>query len=341
MERDFKVGEEPAAESGRPGPSNSVVHPLLRLQATAGNQAVMRLIESEGQAAEAQPADDIALTDMTELLEGGMSRLDGGTFFSADDEGPTSQIPAVSSPAKDDAAYEKTMGIDTAIAANKMKPVAGVDGKTFTAVGCAGKADGKVAFTFDRAFVGDYDYAAAGKPVRGAHVSISAKVTNCGVHNDVKLVQIWRAIKKDGDKMVTTEPDSAMRKKRSGWDDAAAPSRGWMVDETDEGRSPFFVTGDLYGKHGTATQDANLRDSPGSWTDKRNIGKEFRTCAVSYAGGKGTVLACVDWGYYTDAAGTVTMYPATPVARVGAVPEMAGAVSRWEALPGHTKVNLK
>ncbi|MEV6489112.1 hypothetical protein AB0M20_10860 [Actinoplanes sp. NPDC051633] len=30
-----------------------------------------------------------------------------------------------------------------------------------------------------------------------------------------------------------------------------------------------------------------------------------------------------------------------PTSRVGAVPEMTGAVSRWEALPDHTKVNLK
>lgn len=253
----------------------------------------------------------------------------------------SSTVPSLATPDKTDADYEQAYGIDTAITAKRMVAVAAVDGKTFTAVGCAGKPAGKVAFTFDRAFVGDYNYAPAGKPVRGAHVSISVKVTGCGPHTDVRLVQIMRNFKKDAGKVVSTKPDGETKKKRSGSDDPKAASPGWRVDETETGRSPFYVTGDLYGQHGTATKDANLRDSPGDWLTDRNVGKEFRTCAVSYAGGKGTVLACVDWGYYIDASGSVSMYPATPTATVGAVPQLTDAVARWEALPGHTKVNLK
>jgi hypothetical protein len=283
----------------------------------------------------------VPLTDAAELMEGGVARAEGGTLFSGPDADVASSVPSPATPDKTDAEYEAAMGIDTAITAGRMVAVAAVNGKTFTAVGCAGKPAGKVAFTFDRAFVGDYDYAPAGKPVRGAHVSISVKVTGCGAHTDVRLVQILRNFKKDGGNVVTVQPDAEMRKKRSGTDDPNAPSRGWRVDETETGRSPFYVTSDLYGQHGTATKDAKLRDSPGDWLTDRNLGKEFRTCAVSYAGGKGTVLACVDWGYYIDASGAVSMYPATPTATVGAVPQFTDAVARWENLPGHTKVNLK
>jgi hypothetical protein len=274
-------------------------------------------------------------------MEGGFDRVEGNTLFSGPGANLTSTLPSLATPEKTDADYEKAMGIDAAITAKRMVPVAGVDGKTFTAVGCAGKKDGKVAFTFDRAFVGDYDYPAAGKPVRGAHVSISVKLDGCGEHKDVKLVQILRGIKKDAGKVVTVQPDAEMRKKRSGADDPKAPSRGWRVDETETGRSPIYVTSDIYGEHGSSTKAAKLRDSPGDWLTDRNIGREFRTCAVSYAGGKGTVLACVDWGYYIDDAGSASFYPASPTASVGAVPEFTDAVARWEKLPGHTKVNLK
>ena len=283
----------------------------------------------------------VPLTDAADLMEGGLDRIEGDTMFSGPDADMASAVPSPASPDKTDAEYEKAMGIDKAIASKRMVQVAGVHGKTFTALGCAGKKSGKVAFTFDRAFVGDYDYAPAGKPVRGAHVSLSVKLSDCGEHKDVKLVQILRNFKKDSGKVVTVQPKAEMRKKRSGADDPKAPSRGWRVDETETGRSPFYVTSDFYGNHGSSTKDAKLRDSPGDWMSSRNVGKEFRTCAVSYAGGKGTVLACVDWGYYIDDAGSASFYPATPAARPGAVAELTDAVARWDKLPGHTKVNLK
>ena len=361
--RSERTGPSPEPErtsAGGLGGSAGRARAVLQLQRQGGNQMVGRLlgaepgesasvgsvsaaVEAPAQPAQAEQDTDNAppLTDASELLEGGLDRVEGNTLFSGPEGDLTSKVPSPATPAKTDADYETAMGIDTAIAAKRMVPVAGVDGKTFTAVGCAGKKAGKVAFTFDRAFVGDYDYAPAGRPVRGVHVSISVKLDGCGEHKDVKLVQILRNIKKDAGKVVTAQPDTEMRKKRSGIDDPKAPSRGWWVDETDTGRSPFYVTSDFYGEHGSSSKAARLRDSPGNWLSGRNIGREFRTCAVSYAGGKGTVLACVDWGYYIDAAGSASFYPASPTASVGAVPEFTHAVERWEKLPGHTKVNLK
>lgn len=273
-------------------------------------------------------------------LDGG-ARVEGDTFFSGPDAGLSAEVPAVASPEKtSDAAYEEAAGIKDAIDKKTMKPVAGIHGQSFTATGCAGKKDGKVTFTFDRAFVGDYDYAPAGKPVRGVHVSISAALSGCGEHKDVKLVQILRNFKKQDGKVVTADPAYAKRRERSGWNDDKAKSKGWRVDGLDSDTTPFYVSSDFYGNHGSDKDPAKLRDSPGDWTTDKNVGKEFRTCAVSYAGGKGTVLACVDWGYYIDDAGAATFYPTTPTAYTGAVQELTDAAERWDNIAGNTKANL-
>ena len=141
-------------------------------------------------------------------------------------------------------------------------------------------------------------------------------------------------------KVVTADPSTAKRRERSGWNDAKAKSKGWRVDGTDTDTSPFYVSDDLYGDHGSDKAPAKLRDSPGDWSTDKNVGKEFRTFAVSYAGGKGTVLACVDWGYYIDDKGVASFYPAAPTAYVGAVQELVDAADRWDNMAGNTKANL-
>jgi hypothetical protein len=62
---------------------------------------------------------------------------------------------------------------------------------------------------------------------------------------------------------------------------------------------------------------------------------------VSYAGGKGTVLACVDWGYYIDDARKASFYPAKPTAYAGTITEMTDAAARWDGIAGNTKANLQ
>ncbi|HEX7836473.1 MAG TPA: hypothetical protein VF469_03370 [Kofleriaceae bacterium] len=289
----------------------------------------------------AQPAAAPASTSSgAELLEGA-AKIEGGTLFSGPDAGISADVPSLADPAKaSDEDYEKTMGIKAAIDKKTMLPVDGINGQSFTATGCAGKKDGKVTFTFDRAFIGDYDYPAAGKAVRGVHVSISAALSGCGEHKEVKMVQVYRYFTKKDGKTATAEPTTAKRKERAGWNDDKAKSKGWQVDGLDTDTTPFYVSSDIYGNDGTDKAAARLRDSPGSWATDKNIGKEFRTCAVSYAGGKGTVLACIDWGYYIDDKGAASFYPAKPTAYAGSVQELTDAAERWDGLAGNTKANL-
>jgi hypothetical protein len=272
-------------------------------------------------------------------------KIEGGTLFSADDGSLAATVPPEHTPSPDinDAQYETTMGVKAAIDAKKMVPVEGVNGQTFTATGCAGKQDGKVAFTFDRAFVGEYEYGSAGT-VRGAHVVISVALSGCGEHKEVKLVQVLRNITKQDGKMVAADPKNDVRRKRSGWDDDKAKSRGWRVDHLVDQNTPFYTDDrsgtDLFGNHGSSAKPAKLRDTPGDWVAERNVGKEFRTCAVSYADGKGTVLACVEWGYYSDDAGKATFYPAKPVPHAGSLTEVNDAAERWDGIEGNIKANL-
>jgi hypothetical protein len=243
-----------------------------------------------------------------------------------------------------DLEYENVLGISAAIRDARMLPVEGVHEQTFTASVYTRHHElasgGRVHFTFERAFVGDYDYPPAGRAVRGAHVSLAVKVVGCGEHEDVRLVQVLRNIALHDGEIVTAEPNSARRQQRSGWGDPCAPSRGWRVDELDHGHSPFYVTSSFYGHHGSSRRPAKLRDSPGDWITDRNMGKEFRTCAVSYTRGRVMMLACIDWGYTIDEHGQVSFFPYVPTAMAGAPEPFVDAITRWDAMAGNTPVGL-
>lgn len=358
-----RSGEPTTAARGATSPSTptpgrstlvqALSQPQRALAADVGGSTQVQMLPQPEGAAPAPAADEAisesaalqATTDAAQgdaLLQGGVARIEGDTLFCPPDGALSATTPSEAStaPKKTDADYESALGVKAAIDAKKMVPVQGVHGKTFTAVGCGGKKDGKVSFTFDRAFIGDYAYPAAGRDVRGAHVSIAVALDGCGDHSEIKLVQVLRQITKKDGKMVDREPDSAKRKERAGWSDPKAPSRGWQVDEVETGKSPFYVSDPLYGNDGSSTKAAKLRDTPGEWTTDKNVGAEFRTCAVSYAGGKGTVLACVDWGYYLDDTGKVSFYPAIPTAYPSAVPQVLDATKRWDAIAGTTKANV-
>jgi hypothetical protein len=200
-----------------------------------------------------------------------------------------------------------------------------------------------VSFKFVRALQGEYPYgAASGKMVRGVHVIISMNYTSkeCGDCAEVKPVQILRNVKMSGGKLVTARPDTATRGARSGWSKPGAPSRGWRIDALDSEHSPFYSSGEFYGQNGDSTKPAVLRDSPGNWATERDVGKDFRTCAVCYnPGKKGVTLGCIDWGYYTNGAGVISFRPAAPKAKCGAA-ELGAAAKRWDKLSGNTPVNL-
>ena len=281
------------------------------------------------------------LTGDLELIQGGMATIEGGVLFSGPDPKLAAETPAQAPPdKKSDKDFEDAYGITKAITDKTMLPVDGVDGKAFVAKGIAGHADGTVTFTFDRAYIGTYLYGDGGKKVKGVNVAISVALANCGEHKEVKLIQVLRNFTKKDGKVVTADPKYDVRRQRSGWNDDKAKSKGWRVDGNDEDTTPFYVSGEIYGNDGSDKEAAKLRDIPADWDTDKNVGKEFRTCAVSYAGGKGTVLACVDWGYYIDDAGKASFYPAKPTAYAGAVTELTDAAARCDGIAGNTNANL-
>jgi hypothetical protein len=239
-----------------------------------------------------------------------------------------------------DADFEKAYGVDTAVAAGTMKTVPGVHGTTFEANGCGGKPACKVGFTFTRALMGLHKY--QGDDLRGISVSISmgAKTNDCGACDTLKPIQVYSFNSDVGGKLTPIAPDTDKRKDRTGWNDPKAPSRGWSVDALDSDTTPFYVTSEFFGQSGSATKQAVLRDAPGSWAFKSNVGKEFRTCAVCYdGGGKGRVLGCVSWGYLIDGSKNITFRP-TPAATCAPATEFSDAVKRWEGLRGNDKANI-
>lgn len=323
--------------------------------ATPGKTTLVGDAEAAGNAAPASPGKATRVGGQP-IEVGGGPTVEGGTLFSGPDASISTTVPpegkapaaskaATPTPEVSNEDYESRMNIKAAIDSGKMQPIAGVNGQSFAATGIAGHADGKITFKFERAFVGDYEYAAAGKTVRGVHVIITATLSNCGEHTDVKLIQVLRSFSKQGGANVTADPNDATRRARSGWDDPRAASRGWRVDMLTDKTTPFYPensSDDFHGQNGSSTKPLRLRDTPGDWSTATNIGKEFRTCAVSYAGGKGTVLACIEWGYYIDEHGAATFYPASPVAIAGSVAEVKDAAARFDAMSSTTtKANLQ
>lgn len=136
--------------------------------------------------------------------------------------------------------------------------------------------------------------------------------------------------------IVTTRPTSPARETRAGWANAAAPSRGWGIDQTDTATAPQAWSSNA----GDATHPAIFWDSPGNWTTTTNAGSEFRTCLMCLRAGRPAVaLACVTWGNYTNAAGVSALSP-SPSAACGAATEFRDAATRWDAIRGNTPINL-
>jgi hypothetical protein len=241
------------------------------------------------------------------------------------------------------------------ISEHTLLPVAGVHGATFTADKCASAAGASkdpesacsVSFTFEKAYVGDFPSEDAG-PVRGLYVIISSSVTRaCGDCAELRNIQVIRNIEGRSGHIVTKEPDSAVRRVRSGWWDKSAASRGWRMDVPDEVKSPWFQRGadtkfGSYGRSvGDARKPARLRDSPVDWPTDRNMGKELQTCAICHNAGRRAVpIGCVTWGYYIDGAGKIALRPPKPVATCGLTTELIDALARWNAIPGNEKADI-
>ncbi|MEP7300235.1 MAG: DUF4157 domain-containing protein [Caldimonas sp.] len=239
-----------------------------------------------------------------------------------------------------DAAVEAGTGAGTGITSGTLTTVPGVHGTQFDAANCFGVDGCNVHFTFEKAYKGIYPYAAAGGTnVRGLYVKIVARPDdNCWSCNHLEMIQVLRNTTMTAGAMVTAEPDSDMRRRRAGWADPAAPSRGWMVDTTDTGRNPFYSQ-TWVGQSGDFRTPAILWDTPGHWESDRNAGRDFQSCLICVNGSSRISLGCVTWGYYTDAAGAIAFQP-QPAASCSATTQLRDASTRWDSLPDHQDIDL-
>jgi outer membrane protein OmpA-like peptidoglycan-associated protein len=241
-----------------------------------------------------------------------------------------------------DAGFETGSGVGTGITNGTMTPNNSIMGQTFTAQNCRGLYGCNINFEFGKAYQGIYPYASAGRDVRGIYVRISPTFDSsiCGSCGTVHMIQDFRYVTQGAGGMETAEPTTDTRRARAGWGDATARSRGWAIDTTETSTSPLLTT-EWFANPSTATTPAVFWDVPGHWTDRMNQGKEFHTCAVcDNAGSQRIVLACVNWGYYTDGTGAITFRPATPVATCGPTQELQDATTRWEAIAGNLPANI-
>ncbi|MGZ5249783.1 MAG: eCIS core domain-containing protein [Caldimonas sp.] len=239
-----------------------------------------------------------------------------------------------------DADVESGSGAGAGITNGTLTTVAGVHGSTFDASNCFGVDGCNVHFTFEKAYKGTYPYGAAGgATVRGLYVKIVARPDdNCWSCNHLEMIQVLRNTTMTAGAMVTAEPNSDMRKQRSGWSDAKAPSRGWRVDATDSERNPFYSQS-WVGQSGDFRTPAILWDTPGGWDADRNAGKDFQSCLICVNGSSRISLGCVTWGYYIDTAGAITFQP-QPTASCSATTQLRDASKRWDTLPGHQHIDL-
>lgn len=241
-----------------------------------------------------------------------------------------------------DAGFEAASGVGPAIAGGTMVANNSIMGHTFTAQNCRGLYGCNINFEFGKAYSGDYPYVAAGRDVRGVYVKIAASFdsSKCGACNILHLIQDYRDIKQTAGRMVTAEPDTAIRKERAGWSAPGAASRGWSVDRVETATNPLYSSGPS-SNPGSAATPAVMWDAPGFWSNDTNHGSEFQSCALCEKPGlQRKVMACVNWGYYIDSAGAVSFRPAVPVPSCGPTQELQDATTRWEAIAGNLPANI-
>lgn len=240
-----------------------------------------------------------------------------------------------------DSQFEHSAGVDTGISNGTMTTVGGVHGTTANASNCFGAADCKLHFEFAKAYKGTYPYAAAnGRVVRGIYAKIVARPDeSCWACSRLELVQTLRNTTVGARGSLTTaDPGTDVRRQRSGWGNASAPSRGWRVDRIESATNPFFTQGSN-GQSGDYRNPAILWDAPGDWDTDRSMGKDFQTCLICTSGSSRYALGCVTWGYTINAAGAVTFSP-TPAASCGSTTELRDAAKRWDAIPGNQGIRL-
>jgi outer membrane protein OmpA-like peptidoglycan-associated protein len=302
---------------------------------TIGHDVVL----GAGQTATETPAGRRLLAhELTHVIQqGGGQRRAGSALARSVEPRVSRMIQRVQT----DAGYEAATGVGPAITAGTMVPNNTIMGHTFTATNCRGLYGCNVNFAFSKAYSGVYTLVGPGRDVRGIYVKISVSFNSpiCGTCATLHAIQNVRNIRHGtGGATEVADPVDPGRRAKSGWGDPSAPSRGWRVDTTDT--NPIFTTS-WDANPGTNTTPAELWDVPGDWTDARNTGKDFQSCAIcDNAGTQRRVIACVNWGLYIDSTGVVSFSPATPVASCGPTQQLEDATTRFEGIAGNQSANI-
>lgn len=299
------------------------------------------IVLGAGQTSSETPAGRRLLAhELTHVIQqGGGQRLGGST--------PARSIqPRLSrmiQRAQTDAGYEAGSGVGAAITAGTMVPNNTIMGHTFTATNCRGLYGCNIDFAVGKAYTGVYTLPSNGRDVRGAYIKItpSFNSTICGTCSTVHIIQDIRNIRHNTAGAVeNADPTYATRRTRSDWGNPSAPSPGWRIDRIDSATNPRYTSG-WSGNPGTATTPAEMWDAPGEWSNARNAGLEFQSCAIcENAGAQGRVIGCINWGLYIDSSGAVSFSPATPTATCGPSQQLQDATTRWEAIPGNQSANI-
>lgn len=248
---------------------------------------------------------------------------------------------------KKDSDFEYITGVGDAILDGTMKADSNM-GKTITADNCRSTYGCNVGFRFDKLYKGSYMFKAARRKVNGVYTRIASVYDPkiCGDCDRLRMIQVIRYVTKgSAGNIETAKPTTDTRTKRAGWNDPKARSRGWFVDKLDTESVAFRDDPYRYSfdsQTGVGKFPAIAWDAPASFTNMKNDGKEFQTFLVCEpnTGGKGKVLAGVNWGYYIDSTGNIDFMPATPIATCGPTEELQNSAERWDTLGNVAKTRI-
>ena len=211
-----------------------------------------------------------------------------------------------------DEEYEKKFKL-TEFLDRQLTKVETIHGQAFTTEKDCCKPKGKVKFTFDKGYSGEFPY--LDKRVIGMYVKITMQPDeNCCKH--IKIIQIKRSYT-IGDK-----------------------PRNWQIDAP--GDSPYAADYD-FAREGINGKPAQVFDIPGrdKGTKKRRV--EYMTIVLcAEEGKKDKPLAYVHWGF--DLNDKSEVKPMTPEAQCGTPDGLETAVKNWNravgVLKGRTAANI-
>lgn len=240
-------------------------------------------------------------------------------YFYQDTENKPDEIPD-SQKIQTDAEYEEQYGLKQRLDKLLVK-VKSIHGQTFTTEKICCKPDGKVKFTFDKAYSGNFLYpkdtfqGPGLKTLTGMYVKITIQPEKtCCKH--IKIIQIKRGYT------------------------IGARLFNWQIDAGDT--SPYAADYN-FAREGINGKPAQVFDIPGRDKGQKNKRVEYMTIVLcAEKGKKDKPLAYVHWGF--DLNEKAEIIPRKPVARCGTPDGLETAVNNWNRgvgmIEGRTAANI-